>query len=220
MDEIYIRFMAQVTPLSVERLLNLIDASIRNGVSRIHLLLNSPGGSVSHGLAVYNFLRGVHVEVITHNLGTVDSIGVIIYCAGSKRLCVPHARFLIHPVQSHINGALDEHHLKEVRDSVATDQSNIAKVIGTTISKDSEEILKKMHDRTTMDSQQARDFGLVEEIKEEVMPANCQFEVVRESEAFPAQPMHFPPPVANLSPPPPDGQTNLYETIKTFTKAY
>lgn len=68
--EIYIRFMAPVIPETTEQLLQHIDNAIRNKFQRIHLLLSSPGGSVFHGLSIYNFVRGIPIEVFTYNFGT------------------------------------------------------------------------------------------------------------------------------------------------------
>ncbi len=113
MNEAYIRFLAPVIPETTDRLFKIIDQKIGSGVKRIHLLISSPGGSVFHGLSIYNYLKGAPIEVYTYNFGSVDSIGVIIFCAGKKRYSVPHARFLIHGVRFNINGniALDEKEL-------------------------------------------------------------------------------------------------------------
>ena len=114
MTDLYVRFMAPVTPLSAERLLNIVDKALRDGIQKLHLLINSPGGSVSHGLAIHNFLKGIPLEICTYNFGTVDSIGVTIYCAGKTRFSVPHARFLLHPVAASVQGHLDEARITEV----------------------------------------------------------------------------------------------------------
>ena len=189
----YIRFMASVTALSTERLLSLIDDAVHRGVETIHLLINSPGGNVLHGMALYNFLKGLAtIRVHTYNFGTVDSIGVIVFCAGDKRLCVPHARFLLHPVAMNVHGnaRLDEHALKERQQSLSIDQQNIAKVIATVVEKDPRDILEMIQQRTTFDPEQAKRFGLVTHIESVLIPAGTPYEVVRETEAFP--PQHLP----------------------------
>ncbi len=183
MDDLYIRFMAPVTQQSIERLLNIVDAAYKKGQSRLHLLLNSPGGSVAHGLAVHNILKGMPLEIMTYNFGTVDSIGVTIYCAGRKRYAVPHARFLLHPVGMNVQGNIDEHKITEYRNALMTDQQNIARVIADTVGKTEQDILDKIHSRQTLDSGQAQDFGLVQEIRAELIPAGANLEIVRESEA-------------------------------------
>ncbi len=78
-DETWIRLTAPITPYSTQRLFRVIDRKYQAGVRKIHLLLSTPGGSVAHGIAIYNFLRGIPVEILTHNFGTVDSIGIIVF---------------------------------------------------------------------------------------------------------------------------------------------
>ena len=73
---------------------------MKQGVTNFIILISSPGGSVFHGLSAYNYLKGLPATITTHNFGSVDSIGVVLYCGGSKRLSVPQARFLLHGVSS------------------------------------------------------------------------------------------------------------------------
>lgn len=177
MKETYIRFMAAIMPQSVETLLKVVDQKIHNKYDRIHLMLSSPGGSVFHGLSIYNFLKGAPIEIYTYNFGSVDSIGVVIYCSGSKRFCVPHARFLIHGVKMNIQGkaSFDEFQIHEHLKSVKIDQQNIARVIADTTGKGSDLIEKDMHDRRTLNPNEAKDYGLVHEIKSELFPMGAEF---------------------------------------------
>lgn len=86
MTEAYIRLLAPVVPETTDRLFKIIDQKIGSGVKKIHLLISSPGGSVFHGLSIYNYLKGAPIEVDTYNFGSVDSIGVVIFCAGKKKI--------------------------------------------------------------------------------------------------------------------------------------
>lgn len=119
----WIRFMAPVVPPTVNALFQSIDQAIGTGADHLHLMLSSPGGSVFHGLSAHNYLRGLAIPITTYNFGSVDSIGVVIFCSGSERICVPHARFLIHSVSLNFSAqsVLDEkgleEHLKSVRPS-------------------------------------------------------------------------------------------------------
>jgi len=115
MKETYVRFMAPVTTQTSDQLMKLVDDKIRNGYGKIHLLISSPGGSVFHGISLYNYLFGIPLEVDTYNFGSVDSIGVVLFCAGKNRYSVPNARFLIHGVSMNFQGAasFDEKMLDE-----------------------------------------------------------------------------------------------------------
>lgn len=187
--EIYIRFMAPVVPETTDQLFQHVDNAIRNKYERIHLLLSSPGGSVFHGLSIYNFLKGVPTEVLTYNFGTVDSIGIVIFCAGSRRFSVPHARFLIHGVRFNIagNASFDDKQIEEHLKSLRIDQENIARVIADTTGKPLHKIEEDMNNRTTLNPNQAKDYGLVHEIRSELLPIDAEFVVIRELVQRPPQ---------------------------------
>lgn len=182
MKEVFIRFMAPVLPTTIDHLMKCIDAKIHEKYNRINLLLSSPGGSVFHGLSVYNFLKGAPIEVYTYNFGSVDSIGVVIYCAGSKRFSVPHARFLIHGVKMNFQGqaSFDEFQVHEHLKSIQIDQKNIARVIADNTGKGADVIEKDMHDRKTLNPTEAKNYGLVNEIKSDLFPADAEFISIHE----------------------------------------
>lgn len=183
--EAYIRFMAQVVPETSAALMHAIDAKISEGVKRLHLLISCPGGSVFHGLSIHNFLRGAPIEVFTYNFGSVDSIGVVIFCSGSRRFSVPHARFLIHGVTASINAvtSLDEMALGEVLKGMKIDSQNIAQVISDTTGQTIAKVMADMNSRTTLSPQQAIAYGLVHEETPALFPAGADLYVVGEDGA-------------------------------------
>lgn len=103
---IYIKFFAGVNSNSANALMQVIDQHVSQGFQRIVLLISSPGGTVFHGLSMFNYLSGIPLEVETHNFGSVDSIGVTIFSAGKRRYSVPDARFMLHPVSANLQGSL------------------------------------------------------------------------------------------------------------------
>src|SRR5688500_16564925 len=94
-DTFYVKFFAPVLPESVNALMQIVEGRLKKGYQRMTLLISCTGGDVFQGLSAFNFLRGIPIEVTTHNFGSADSMGVVLYCAGAVRLCVPHARFLL-----------------------------------------------------------------------------------------------------------------------------
>lgn len=73
----------------------------------IHLYINSPGGSVSAGLAIYDTMQYLRCDVSTYNVGMAASMGALILCGGTKgkRFILPHARALLH--QPLIGGVME-----------------------------------------------------------------------------------------------------------------
>ena len=182
MKETYIRFMAPVMPQTSDQLFKIIDQKVAQKFEKIHLMLSSPGGSVFHGISIYNFLRGAPIEVDTYNFGSVDSIGVILFCAGKHRCSVPHARFLIHGVRFNINGnaSFDEKQLEEHLKGLKIDQTNIARVISDTTGKPLHKIEDDMNSRITLNPTEAKDYGLVHEIKSALFPIDADLSVIGE----------------------------------------
>jgi ATP-dependent Clp protease protease subunit len=189
MKEAWIRFMAPVIPQTADSLFRIVDKKFKEKAERIHLMISSPGGSVFHGLSIYNFLKGSPMEIYTYNFASVDSIGVIMFCAGNRRFSVPHARFLIHGVQVNFQGnlSLDEKGLEEKLKGLQIDYQNIARVISDTTQKAAHKVQEDMNNRTTLNPQEAKDYGLVHEIKSDLFPVDADLSVVGESAIQPQQ---------------------------------
>lgn len=182
MKEAYIRFMAPVTPETADGLLKIVDKKLEEKCERIHLMISSPGGLVFYGLSLFNFLRGAPVEVFTYNFGSVDSIGVVIFCAGRTRFSVPHARFLLHGVRFNISGkaSFDDKQIDEHLKSLRIDQQNIARVIADTVQKPFDKVADDMNNRITLNATEAKDYGLIHEIKSQLFPIDADLSVIRE----------------------------------------
>ncbi len=166
----FIKFFAPVMQESINALMQVVDRKLNQGARKMGLLISSPGGDVFQGLSAYNYLRGVPLEITTHNFGSADSIGAVLYCAGSRRLCVPHARFLLHGVMCNFQHAasLEEKQLEERLKGLQIDMGNIARIIADTVKKDKQQVLSDMLNRTTLYPEQAIEYGLVHEIQSEL----------------------------------------------------
>ncbi|MBI1827378.1 MAG: ATP-dependent Clp protease proteolytic subunit [Planctomycetes bacterium] len=85
----------EVANLIVAQMLFL---SNENPDADVHLYINSPGGSVSAGLAIYDTMQYLRCDVATYNVGLSASMGAVILCGGAKgkRFLLPNARTLLH----------------------------------------------------------------------------------------------------------------------------
>ncbi len=186
----YIKFFAGVNEASVNALMSAVEQKLREGANEIVLLISSPGGSVFHGLSAYNFLKGIPAHVVTHNFGSVDSMGVVLLCAGDRRLSVPHARFLLHAVSAAFPqpASLEEQQLEERLKGLRIDIENIAGVIAATTGRSEEQVTKDMLNRTTLNPEQAVQYGLIHEIKEELLPAGAELLSIVQSQSPPPRP--------------------------------
>ena len=172
---VVIKFFAPVIDVTINALMDAIDQKMKQGVNQFSILISSPGGSVFHGLSAYNYLRGLPVSVTTHNFGSVDSIGVILFCGGSKRLSVPQARFLLHGISAGFqNERLEEKQLEERLKGMRIDIENVAKVIAANSGKSVDDVTNAILERTTLNPDEAKAWGLVHEIKSELFEAGSE----------------------------------------------
>lgn len=165
-----LKFFAPVLEETVYALINTVDEKIRQGAREFTLLISSPGGDAFYGLSAYNYLKGLPVTFTTHNFGTVDSIAIVLYCVGSRRLCAPQAQFLLHGVSATFEQgvSLEEGQLEERLKEMRIDAQNIAKVIAVNTSRHVQEVATAMQIRTAFTPDEALAWGLVHEIKTEL----------------------------------------------------
>ena len=170
---VYISFSAEIIPHTTESLIATVANFVNQGVKQIYLLLSTPGGSVMHGMNLYNVLRSLPVELITHNVGNVDSIGNAVFLAGSKRFACPNSTFMFHGVGFDVRQQIrmEEKFLRERLDAIGADQKRIGDIIAqrTRISK--EDIEKLFLEAQTKDAAFAAGCGIVEEIRDVQIPA-------------------------------------------------
>ena len=76
----------------------------------IHLYINSPGGSVYSGMAIYDIMQFVSNDVATVAMGMAASMGQLLLCAGApgKRMALPHARIMMHQPSGGIGGTASD----------------------------------------------------------------------------------------------------------------
>lgn len=173
-EDVYVIFTAEINPSTSEELINVMSELANPRVARVHLAISTPGGSVANGIALYNVLRGLPIELITYNIGNVDSIGNIVYLAGDRRYVDPHATFMFHGVSSVFEEAtqVDATLLKEELESILSDQDRIGSIISSR-SNLSHEIIAEFSDRQqTKDAIWATENGIAHDVREFHVVAN------------------------------------------------
>jgi len=142
----------------------------------IHLYINSPGGSVTAGLAIYDTMRFVRPDVSTMCIGQAASMGALLLAGGAagKRYCVPHSRMMIHqPLGGFQGQATDvDIHAREILN--IRDQLNhiLALHTGQPVEKVAEDTER---DRF-MGGKAAVEYGLVDEVLDRRSPAAVEAE--------------------------------------------
>lgn len=168
-DTTYVSFSAEVSPHTTEALLATCANLANQGTKTVYLLLSTPGGSVLNGITAYNVLRGLPFKLITHNVGSVNSIGNVIFLAGDERYAVPGATFMFHGVGFDIQQGtrLEEKTLVERLDSIRADQAKIASIINDRAHfSNHDEIARLFLQAATKDTAYARQRGIIHEIRD------------------------------------------------------
>lgn len=139
-----------------------LDKTGRN--QDIKMYINSPGGSVTAGLAIYDTMQLIEPPIATYCLGQAASMGAVLLAGGSKgkRFALPHARVMIHQPWGGAQGtAIDmEIQVKEIMKMKASLEDILAKHSG----KSAKEVSKACDRDNFMSPQEAHEFGLIDHI--------------------------------------------------------
>jgi len=130
----------------------------------IHLYINSPGGSVTAGLAIYDTLQFLTCDVNTYCIGQAASMGAVLLGAGAKgkRFALPNARIMIHQPWGGVQGQATDISIQAREILRLKDRLNeiLAKHCGRSV----EEIAKDTDRDRFMSAEEARDYGLVDQV--------------------------------------------------------
>ncbi len=169
---VYVCFSAEIVPHTTESLIATVTNLVNQGVKQIYLMLSTPGGSVMHGMNIYNVMRALPVELTTHNVGNVDSIGNAVFLAGQHRFACPHSTFMFHGVGFDVPAQtrLEEKFLRERLDGIASDQKRIGAVIEERTRLPREDISKLFLEAQTKDAAFAAGCGIIDEVRDVQIP--------------------------------------------------
>ncbi|MBR0224994.1 MAG: ATP-dependent Clp protease proteolytic subunit [Thermoguttaceae bacterium] len=130
----------------------------------VHLYINSPGGSVTAGLAIYDTMQYVSCDVCTYCIGQCASMGAVLLTAGAagKRFALPNSRVMIHQPLAGMEGTAEEImiHAKEFRFVKNKLNDILIKHTGRTL----EEIRRDTDRDNFMSAEEARDYGIVDHV--------------------------------------------------------
>src|SRR5271170_3573295 len=88
----------------------LLYLQFEDGKADIHLYINSPGGSITAGMAIYDTMQYITCDVATYCIGQAASMGAVLLCAGTKgkRNSLPNSRIMIHQPLGGMRGSTTE----------------------------------------------------------------------------------------------------------------
>lgn len=124
-----IHFTGPINASTCGNLITACSKALHQGAERLQLNIATMGGECSYGFSLYNFLRSLPVRVDTHNLGTVESMGNILFLAGEHRTACAHSKFLFHPFHWTLHGSVDHARMAEYAMSLDYDLQLYADIV-------------------------------------------------------------------------------------------
>lgn len=132
--------------------------------SDIKLFINSPGGSVIDGLAIYDIMNWINPDVATYAMGMAASMGSILLSSGAKgkRYSLPHSRIMIHQVSGGANGQNTD--IQIVAREIQKHQDELYHILAENTGKSFEQINEDAERDHWFTSKEALEYGLIDEI--------------------------------------------------------
>ena len=130
----------------------------------INIYINSPGGSVTAGLAVYDTIQFVTCDVNTYCMGIAASMGAVLLCAGTKgkRYALPNSDIMIHQVSGGAQGQASD--VERQVEFMFKLKKRLNQILAIHTGKSAEQVTKDADRDYYMSAEEAREYGLVDEV--------------------------------------------------------
>jgi ATP-dependent Clp protease, protease subunit len=140
----------------------LLFLESENPEKPVQMYINSPGGSVTAGLAIYDTMRYIKPDVHTLVLGQACSMGALLLAGGDKRIALPNARIMIHQPSGGFEGTAADMFLQTKE--ILRLRERLNQILAHHTKQSVSEIEKVMERDHWMDAEEGRKFGIIDEI--------------------------------------------------------
>ena len=142
----------------------LLFLQMEDAKKDIHIYINSPGGSVTAGLAIYDTMQFVTCDVNTYCMGMAASMGAFLLCAGTKgkRFALPNSDIMIHQVSGGAQGTASD--VERSVEFMYKLNRRLARIIAENTGKTEEQVRKDADRDYYMTAEEAREYGIVDEV--------------------------------------------------------
>lgn len=152
-----------------DNLANLIMAQLiylegKNSTKDISLYINSPGGSVSAGMAIYDTMKYIKCDVATICIGLAASMGAFILSSGTKgkRYCLPNSEIMIHQPLGGAKGQASD--IEITAKQILKTKEKLNRILAANTNQPIEKIRLDTDRDFYLDAEQAKEYGLIDEI--------------------------------------------------------
>ncbi len=153
-------------PLANYVIAQMLYLQMQDPSKDINIYINSPGGSVTAGLAIYDTMQFVTCDVNTYCMGMAASMGAVLLCAGSKgkRFALPNSHIMIHQVSGGAQGTASD--VERTVEFMYSLKKRLNKIIAHHCGKTAEDIEKDADRDNYMTAEDACAYGLVDKVLE------------------------------------------------------
>jgi len=152
-----------------DHMANLIVAQLlflesENPDKDIHLYINSPGGSVTAGLSIYDTMQFIKPDVSTMCIGQAASMGAFLLAAGAegKRFCLPNSRTMIHQPSGGAQGQATDIHIQS--QEILKVKERLNKLMAKHTGQPMDKVEQDTERDNFMSAEESKDYGLVDEV--------------------------------------------------------
>jgi ATP-dependent Clp protease protease subunit len=144
----------------------LLFCESENADKDIQLYINSPGGSVTSGLAIYDTMQFVHSDIRTMCIGQAASMGALLLAGGTKgkRTCLPNSRVMIHQPSGGSQGQASDIEIQAKEILFLRERLNL--ILAEHTGKDLDTIARDTERDNFMTAAQALEYGLIDEVQD------------------------------------------------------
>jgi ATP-dependent Clp protease protease subunit len=167
-----VHFIGPINHNSVCTIRNLCLQAVQSDASKIELHMSTEGGNMTSGFALYFFLKSLPIPLTTWNIGSIESVGVVIFLAGERRFACPDTRFLVHPLHWGFGNlvAADHSRVSEWRDCLDFDAERYAKIFEDATGGATDIRANLNSNARIFNAQQALDAKIIEKVEQVRLP--------------------------------------------------
>lgn len=166
----YMGYTGPIDSEGVGRIAAALNNAVNDRFDEVQLSFSSLGGYVSDGIYLYNHIRGLPLNTVIHNTGSVSSIAVAVFVAGGERYCSPHAMFMIHPTVMPSQEGMTSERLQSSLNAALADDARTENILRDRAAIPGEILVARRFKDVYITPKEAVIYGLVHAVKDFVLP--------------------------------------------------
>ena len=152
----------------------MLFLQMENKSQDINVYINTPGGYVNSGMAIYDTMQFVHCDVATYCIGQASSMGALLLTAGTKgkRYALPNSRIMIHQPAGGAQGTASD--IRITADEIIRLKKNMNRLFSKHTGQPADRVAKDADRDFFMSADEAKKYGLVDEVVESLKDADLK----------------------------------------------